>query len=78
MKYTLSAIEKEALKWLFNQSDPVYSFGNKDPNILVIKQLVTKKLAKVAKVIKHPNNEFISVTCFAITRKGKRYVRNIY
>lgn len=78
MALELDDTEQLALIWIYNKAEPVYAFGKNDPSIVTIHKLIRKRLVKVAKIIRHPRNRNLHVTCFAITRKGKRYYQRIY
>jgi len=73
MRSHLDEVEQRALLWLYAQSSPVYGFKPRDPDISTIRKLIKKRLARVAKIIEHPRNKGLHVSCFTLTRKGKRY-----
>ncbi len=73
MLVELSSVEAKALRWFYEQNSPVFSFKKNDPEYTTVRSLASKRLVRVQKVIPHPDKPHAKVSCFTITRKGKRY-----
>ena len=73
----LTEEESNSLIWLHSHNKPVFSIDTEKASVLTIRTLVKKKLARVCKVINHPNDLTIKVSCFCITRKGKKWVSKL-
>lgn len=78
MQIQLEDSQKEALNWLKLQVGPVFSFKRGVIDIKIIQQLIKFRLVKVSTIITHPKMPHINVSCFALTKKGKRYHKKLF
>lgn len=76
MRTILTEKEMAALIWL-NKRLSVYAFKKNDPDISHIRELVKKRLVRANVVIRHPVFVNMYVTKFSITRKGKKYAKQL-